>query len=40
MSKGIALSFKNKFGRVEDLKSLNISSGGCLYLKQDERYIL
>lgn len=39
MGKGIAVSFKNKFGGIPELKEQNQKTGGCAVLKRDSRYI-
>lgn len=41
MSKGIALDFKKKFGKVDVLKGQNIKTGGVAYIEADDRpYVL
>ncbi|CAF0895464.1 unnamed protein product [Didymodactylos carnosus] len=39
MSKGIATLFRDKFGRINELKQQGVVTGGVAYLKADERYI-
>jgi len=41
MSKGIALLFKDKFGRVDELKRQNAKTGGLavLHIEQEGRFI-
>lgn len=39
MGKGIAKTFKSKFGSVPELKKQNQKTGGLCILKRDERYI-
>ncbi|KAG2393536.1 hypothetical protein C9374_007067 [Naegleria lovaniensis] len=41
MSKGIALIFKNKYGRVDELRKQNAKTGGLavLHVPEDNRYI-
>ena len=39
MSKGIAVLFKNKYGKVDELKSMNPKVGKALLLKEGENYI-
>ncbi len=41
MSKGIALDFKKKFGKVDVLKGQNVKIGGVAFIKADDRpYVL
>lgn len=40
MGKGIALEFKNRFGRVEELKRQNARIGGMAYIPVGRRYIV
>ena len=40
MSKGIATSFRDRFGRIHELKSQNPTVGGLAFLKEGNRYIL
>lgn len=39
MGAGIAVMFKKKFGKVEELKKQNIGRGGVAVLKDEERYV-
>ncbi|EDW73119.2 uncharacterized protein Dwil_GK17373 [Drosophila willistoni] len=39
MAAGIAVKFKQVFGKVEELRSQKVTSGGVAILKEDERYI-
>ncbi|KAL9645753.1 hypothetical protein ABK040_003485 [Willaertia magna] len=39
MSKGIALLFKNKFKKVNELKDQNCKTGGMCFLKEENRFI-
>ena len=39
MGRGIAVTFRRKFGRVEKLLHQNVQPGGCGVLKESNRYI-
>ncbi|CAF1099022.1 unnamed protein product [Adineta ricciae] len=39
MSKGIATLFRNKFGKINELKSQNTSIGGCAYITAANRHV-
>lgn len=39
MGAGIAVKFKQTYGKVDELKSQNVKSGGVAVLKDDERFI-
>ena len=39
MARGIAATFKAKFGGVDELRACTPKTGGCLFLQRDGRYI-
>ena len=39
LSKGIAELFRDKFGRINELKKQDVPIGGCVYLNPDDRHV-
>ena len=39
MGAGIAIVFKKKFGRVDEIKRQNIKTGGVAYIQDGERFV-
>ena len=39
MGKGIATIFKNRYGRVEELKAQNANIGGCAFLNDNGKFL-
>ncbi|CAF0738797.1 unnamed protein product [Brachionus calyciflorus] len=39
MSKGIATEFKKRFGNVDELLKQGAKTGGCAYIKHENRYV-